>query len=58
LANAYFELSSYDPQLCGGDYFMTMRVDYNCVGVSAIGIDADIKGRHGLSCKVISVLSR
>jgi len=37
---------------------MTMPADYHCIGVGVIGIDADIKDDHGLSCKVIYVPSR
>ena len=37
---------------------MTMPAGYHCIGVGAIGIDADIKDGHGLSGKDIGVPCR
>ena len=45
-------------RFCGRDYNMTMPAGYHCIGVGAIGIDADIKDGHGLSGKDIGVPCR
>ena len=38
----------YSRRFCGGDYSMTMPVDYHCIGVCATGIDAYVKACHGI----------